>query len=307
MGLQAEMGKSQVVFETVIMATDLSPAWDEIASCGGELRHLGCSVVILTHVITTNFFALGFEDQRQQAEPRLKDQRRRLEAQGLKVVVETPVGLPASSLNEVAHKYDASLLVIGSHGRSRWREGVLGSFSSAVCHHLLYPTLVLPVRIQETGRVDTCLWKCTDLLRHLLLPTDFSAPAAEALCHVELLVPRGVSRVTLVHAVQVPPVEFYEAGLPERVEASARNSLEILAERLKAAGVPEVDSRLSFSHPVPAILEVLGSEDISLIVLGTQGKGYIAEIFLGSVAHNITRLTPCPVLLVPPLSREATI
>jgi len=299
------METSPAVFETVVLATDLSPSWDEIVSCGGELRHLGCSVVILAYVITTNFFAPGLEDLRQKVEPRLKDQRRRLEAQGLKVVVETPVGLPASSLNDVARKYDASLLVIGSHGRSRWREGVLGSFSSAVCHHLLCPTLVLPVRIQETGQAESCLWKCTDLLRHLLLPTDFSAPAAEALCHVELLVPRGVGRVTLMHALQVPPVEFYETGLPERVEASARNSLEILTERLQAAGVPLVDSRLSFGHPVSAILEVLGSEDISLIVLGTQGKGYIAEIFLGSVAHNITRLSPCPILLIPPLSREA--
>jgi nucleotide-binding universal stress UspA family protein len=286
------------------MATDLSPAWDEIVSCGGELRHLGGSRVILTHVITPNFFAAASEELRERAKPRLTQQRRQLEAQGLEVLVEIPVGLPASSLNEVARKHDASLLVLGSHGKSRWREGVLGSFSSAVCHHVQFPTLVLPVRVPEGGEQATCLWHCRDLLGHLLLPTDFSQPAAQSLVYIELLVPKGVSRVTLVHALQVPPMEFYESGLPERVEAAARNSLEILKERLEAAGVPQVDARLAAGHPISVILDLLRTQDVSLIVLGTQGKGFIAEIFLGSVAHNVTRVAPCPVLLIPPLERE---
>jgi nucleotide-binding universal stress UspA family protein len=268
------------------------------------MRHLGCSQVILTHVITPNFFAASPEESRQRAEPRLASQRRQLEAQGFRVLVETPVGLPGSSLNDAARKHDASLLVIGSHGKSRWREGVLGSFSSAVIHQTRFPTLVLPVRVPEGDNTATCLWRCTDVLRHLLLPTDFSAPAAQALCYVELLAPRGVGRVSLVHALQIPALEFYEPGLPERVEAAARNSLEILKERLEAAGVPQVNARLTPGHPIAIILDLLKAEDISMIVLGTQGRGFIAEIFLGSVAHNITRVAPCPILLIPPLDRE---
>jgi len=287
------------------MATDLSPAWDEIVSCGGEIRHLGGSLVILTHVVTPDFFTAAAQESRQPAEPRLAHQRRQLEAQGLKVVVETPIGLPGSSLNEVARKHDASLMVIGSHGKSRWREWVLGSFASAVCHQARFPILVLPVRIPESGGKATCLWHCTDLLRHLLLPTDFSAPAAEALCYAELLAPKGVARVSLVHALHLPPREFDEPGWPEKVEAAARNSLEILKDRLEAAGVPRVDARLAPGHPISVILELLQAGDISLIVLGTQGRGFIAEIFLGSVAHNITRVAPCPILLIPPLNRES--
>jgi nucleotide-binding universal stress UspA family protein len=239
------------------MATDLSAAWDEIVTCGAELRHLGCSRAILTHVITPNFFRASPEELRQQAEPRLAQQRRQLEASGLEVLVEVPVGLPGASLNEVARKHDASLLAIGSHGKSRWREGVLGSFSSAVCHHIQFPTLVLPVRVPAGEEEAACLWRCRDLLGHLLLPTDFSQPAAQALVYAEILVPKGVSRVTLVHALQVPPLEFYEPGLPERAEAAARNSLEILKDRLEAAGVPRVQARLSPGHPISIILELL--------------------------------------------------
>jgi nucleotide-binding universal stress UspA family protein len=65
-----------------------------------------------------------------------------------------------------------------------------------------------------------------------------------------------------------------------------------------------VDARLAAGHPISVILDLLRTQDVSLIVLGTQGKGFIAEIFLGSVAHNVTRVAPCPVLLIPPLNRE---
>jgi nucleotide-binding universal stress UspA family protein len=37
--------------------------------------------------------------------------------------------------------------------------------------------------------------------------------------------------------------------------------------------------------------------------MGTQGKGFIQELFLGSVAHNVSRLAPCPVLLILPKKR----
>ena len=59
------------------------------------------------------------------------------------------------------------------------------------------------------------------------------------------------------------------------------------------------------NHPIPAILEVLKTQEISLIIMGTQGKSFIQEIFLGSVAHNISRLATCPVLLHPPASRQS--
>ena len=38
--------------------------------------------------------------------------------------------------------------------------------------------------------------------------------------------------------------------------------------------------------------------------MGTQGGGIIGEIFLGSVAHNVSRLAPCPVLLIPAAARS---
>ena len=75
-------------------------------------------------------------------------------------------------------------------------------------------------------------------------------------------------------------------------------------KRLTQAGLTRVEAVYNPGHPLPAILEALKNRDISLIVMGTQGRGFIREIFLGSVAHDICRLATCPVLLIPAASRS---
>jgi nucleotide-binding universal stress UspA family protein len=280
------------MFEKVVLATDLSPAWDEIVSCAGEFRALGFFQVILTHVITVKFLGGLEASWRAEARPLLEKQRSRLEAQGLIVTVEKPLGLPAYSLNEVAARHGADLIVLGSHGKSLWREGVLGCVSCAVVHHALFPVLLLNVQVEEGRTAGTCRLRATELLRHVLFPTDFSEIAQRAFACLEDLASKGLAQVTLLHVLE---------GRGE--EGPARGTLAELQGRLKRAGVSQTQVRLAPGHPISAILELLKGEDFSLIIMGTQGRGFIKEIFLGSVAHNISRQAPCPVLLVPPERR----
>ena len=179
------------MFETMVLATDLSPAWDEVIACAGEFKGLGCTTAILTHVITVKFMA-GMEGLLQTAaRPQLEAQQRQLEASGLKVQVEIPMGLPAYSLNEVARCAGADLIVVGSHGQSLWREGVLGCFTCAVLHNAQYPVLLLNVRLKRPGQPGSCRISSREVLRHLLFPTDFSENSSRALDYVERLAARG--------------------------------------------------------------------------------------------------------------------
>jgi nucleotide-binding universal stress UspA family protein len=291
------------MFNKIVLATDVSPAWDEIVACAGEFKSLGCKEVILTHVITVKFLGGLEATLRAEAEPKLEAQKQQLLAQGFKVNVEIPTGLPAYSLNDVARRHGADLIVVGSHGKSLWREQVLGCVTCAVLHRTEHPVLLLNVRIKEGMEVGTCRIVATELLRHVLLPTDFSEIAERACTCVERLAPRGISQVTVVNALDVPGGEAYPQGFQETAEGQAREALMAWKERLLKAGVPVVHAVFDPGHPFPAILKILEAQDISLVVMGTQGKGFIREIFLGSVAHNISRLAPCPVLLIPPATR----
>ncbi|MDP2952873.1 MAG: universal stress protein, partial [Chloroflexota bacterium] len=204
------------MFKTIVLATDLSPAWNEIVACAGEFKALGCEQVILTYVISVKFMA-GMEGILQStARPKLAAQQQQLEAQGLQVTVEIPMGLPADSLNELACRYSADLIVVGSHGQSLWREGVLGCFTCAVLHNAQYPVLLLNVRLKMPGQPGSCQISGTEVLRHVLLPTDFSEISSRALEFVERLAAKGLGQVTLLNALDVPGGEdAYPPGYQE--------------------------------------------------------------------------------------------
>uniref|UniRef100_A0A7C5AKL8 Universal stress protein n=1 Tax=Desulfobacca acetoxidans TaxID=60893 RepID=A0A7C5AKL8_9BACT len=291
------------MFEKVVLATDLTPAWEEIVACAAEFKTLGAREFILAHVITVKFLGGMEAALKAEAEPKLAAQKQQLEAQGFRVQVELVSGLPAFALNEVARRHEAHLLVVGPQKTSRWQERLLGSVTSAVLHHAQFPLLLLKARITEDQPEGSCRLKAKELLRHVLLPTDFSDIADRAAMVLEHLASRGLARVTVVNALDVPGGEAYPPGFQEMAVAQAQSQLAAWEERLRQAGIPQVDTVFDPGRPLPAVLKLLEKEDISLIVMGTQGKGFVREIFLGSVAHNVARLAPCPVLLLPPAKR----
>ena len=56
-------------------------------------------------------------------------------------------------------------------------------------------------------------------------------------------------------------------------------------------------------HPALKIIERAKESGRTLILMGTQGKGFV-ELFLGSVARNFACRAPLAVLFVPAQARE---
>ena len=52
-------------------------------------------------------------------------------------------------------------------------------------------------------------------------------------------------------------------------------------------------------HPVEEILLAAEEESCDLIVLGTHGKGFLKQTFLGGVARSVLDRTRKPVFIVP--------
>jgi len=83
----------------------------------------------------------------------------------------------------------------------------------------------------------------------------------------------------------------------EEFNAVDAQRLDELKSRLKAAGAKAVDTEICHGAPVAKILK--RGKEASLILMGTHGRGYINELFLGSVSHNTARHASAPVLLIP--------
>jgi nucleotide-binding universal stress UspA family protein len=68
-----------------------------------------------------------------------------------------------------------------------------------------------------------------------------------------------------------------------------------------AAGRPlRVVSHLRVHAPAREISQLASDLQADLVVVGMYGRGSVARFLLGSVAENVTRLAPCPVLVFRP-------
>jgi nucleotide-binding universal stress UspA family protein len=138
----------------------------------------------------------------------------------------------------------------------------------------------------------------------ILVPVDFSESANQAVQVGIDLAKRYEASLELAHVYQ--PVGY---ALPEGYVLITPDQLdEILAEFQKqlaaakaqavAAGVAKVDAVLLQGYPIREIVRRATEQKVDLIVMGTHGRSGIPRVFLGSVAENVLRSSPCPVLVV---------
>lgn len=141
-------------------------------------------------------------------------------------------------------------------------------------------------------------------LNHILAATDFSEVSSAALAYAFDLAEKFDARVTLVHVSHEPLIlpptdESYVPPVPdlESLEKDARSRLEKAAEPARKRGI-EVDVRWAHGTPFVEVVREAREREVDLIVAGTHGRGPITHLLLGSVAENIVRQAPCPVLTV---------
>ncbi len=135
---------------------------------------------------------------------------------------------------------------------------------------------------------------------------DFSAGSLAAL-RLAKKVSRAGSTIRLIHVVD--DAIFYrgptygdpviQESLFRDLTTGARSELDAFAEELRVTGFT-LENVVEVGRPADTILAA--AEGADLIALGTHGRGAIGRFFLGSVAEEVARRSPIPVLVV----REGT-
>src|SRR5262249_6314198 len=90
------------------------------------------------------------------------------------------------------------------------------------------------------------------------------------------------------------------AVMPELVADVAKDAQRRLSELVvdnDPNPPPVVPVVITASAPA-AIVDYANGNEIDLIVIGTQGRGGVAHLLMGSVAERVVRTARCPVLTV---------
>lgn len=128
----------------------------------------------------------------------------------------------------------------------------------------------------------------------ILVPTDYSECSLAALKHAACLARESNGSLLIVHVD--PPSSPY---VPEvnRDPDPLRQDVELLLQAM-ANEKPALcyEERRLEGAPVQMILSVVNEEQPDLIVMGTTGRTGLKRLLLGSVAEEVIRRAPCPVL-----------
>ena len=138
-------------------------------------------------------------------------------------------------------------------------------------------------------------------LKNILFATDFSQAAdAAAPIAIEIAQRYGAR----VYGVHVNRFDDYTAVAPNAWAAMAE-----AAERENKEDATRLNEQLQcIDHEVvvgegktcEVISDLIEQKEIDLVVLGTRGRTGLGKALLGSVAEQILRQSPCPVLTVGP-------
>jgi len=287
------------MFSKILVATDLSGASDRVICTLGDLKALGTREALLIHCFNIRDVGTLAHRLMELAAPSFEKQKKMLEDQGFQTEARMVLGLPHIEINRIADESGCSMIVVGSHGETMAGEIMLGGVASAVIHSAVKPVLIVRLRLKaENGRA-VCKEPVCDPLEHVLFPTDFSENAEHAFSYVEKIAECGVKRVTLLHVQDQARIGKHLQDRLEEFNRIDTERLERFKTELEKKGARDVRIELPYGSPKKEVINRTRRGDISLVVMGSQGRGYIAELFLGSVSHAVARHSEVPVLLIP--------
>lgn len=162
---------------------------------------------------------------------------------------------------------------------------------------------VAELKSTELNRAGT-----NTVFKNILVATDFSECSRRALREAMALAAENDASISVVHALASFPPQYSTLESPPELDverSEAERQMKKFVEGLERKRKVEVLVRRGKVGEVVAGL--IEEKEIDLLVIGTRGRGGIGKLALGSVAEELLRVAPCPVLTIGPRAEVASI
>lgn len=148
-------------------------------------------------------------------------------------------------------------------------------------------------------------------MKHVLVTTDFSELGDQAIAPAADLARRIGARFTIAHVVTAerppapdPDAPYFKVAqrlweADQELEKGVRAALEERAAQVGGAAGASGGAEVAVGRggAIDGILELVQSLGVDLIVMSSQGRSGLSRILLGSVAEELSRRSPVPVLI----------
>jgi nucleotide-binding universal stress UspA family protein len=158
-------------------------------------------------------------------------------------------------------------------------------------------------------------------IKKILYATDLSKNSSYAFYYAIQFARKFDAKITILHAIEPIPVyiEAYAVSVAQRVEEEDREKTIVHIQQLLQEFCRKVETQMGspcavlvtntlvrLSNPVEEILKVADEEKCDAIILGSHGKGFLKQAFLGSVSSAVLHRSKKPVFIIPiPTEKES--
>jgi nucleotide-binding universal stress UspA family protein len=146
-------------------------------------------------------------------------------------------------------------------------------------------------------------------IKTILVPTDFSETAGNALRQAIQIAKMNKAEITLLHIVtpfdityqkQKPSDKFDHHSLYNKVVKAAENELKKIAKEITEKNSIKVECIVKVELVIEDVIcNVAEKEKTDLIVMGTHGTAGAREFFAGKNTYLVVHHAECPVLTIP--------
>lgn len=295
-------------FVHALVALDLSEASDLIIDAILQFKKFGTKKVTLVTVVSVSFTGQRTEFNTEKQAKKLAEYKTTLEKHDLIVETDLRAGTyfyPPSEILASAIENDTDFVVIGSRGQSKVQEMLLGSTATEVLQRSQMPVFLINIDMKwdddDTYQRKLVINKTVDeALNHVMHATDFSDTADRAFDVVKALDDEGkIGKISLIHVQGHHAIALKDPASHEHLNSQNREVLEAMRNELSDSTRTNAEIIITFGTPGKEIIRAIEENNVSLIVMGSQGKGFVHEFFLGGVSTQVTRFSKIPVLLVP--------
>jgi nucleotide-binding universal stress UspA family protein len=257
------------------------------------LKAGGLEEIVMLNVIETESllilrdsgFPMDFDRIRDSAQKEMDSFAEYLKAEGIAVKTKIVKGSLVPEILKVAGEENVSLIVAGRQKRDILGELFVGSATDRIIRKSDMPVLVAKYHILKEIAGETVEQYCINMFKKILYPTDWSPCAERVKQYIPVLRRVGASEIIIVHVLE----NEFDLGVKEKLGALKR---EFQSQGFK------VSVQLLKGKPYREINRIATEEDVSLIVMGSHGKGFIEGILWGSVSQRVVEYSEKPVLVV---------
>jgi nucleotide-binding universal stress UspA family protein len=285
-----------VSVETIMLATDFSPAAEKAALFAKALARRFASTVEIAHIFDPStvdsyeetILSLPVDERRQNSQDRLEALQHDFLDAGIKALSVCSEGhRPAHDILELARKDSINLIVTGTKSSRGVGRLLLGSTAEAILRAATCPVLTVGPKAQVPP--DGVL-----AFKSILFATDFSAQASKAAIFALSFAEDSGSHLYYCHVIAAYPGSQRERPMVDAMFEAALKKM-----------IPDVsyewcspESVVEHGEAVKGILAVAERVHADLIVVGPRKASFLLSHLEHGVTHDLLAEASCPVLTV---------